>query len=119
MLYECDLSDKNEFYWDKQTILDKVRKAINEDKCGAVILASCCDSKLCGHIQIRYPKIPVIYPPMAAMKYCEMMIDNYRNQGIPKQKDLTDYNDVLFHNSPIGHIIGNTSIDNKNITKSS
>eukprot|EP01084_Bolivina_argentea_P042439 78241_1 len=113
VLYDGDMNEEKEYYWDRQTILKQTQTAIQIDKCGAVVLASVCDMETCGMIQTKFPKIPIVYPEMAAMKYCEILIDNYRNQGLPKQKDMEDYNDVLFSNSPVGHIIGNTNIDNK------
>ena len=114
-LYEGDMSEKRDFYWDKQTILDKTQKALREENVGGVILASVCDLETCGRIQTRFPKVPIVYPEMAALKYNELMIDGHRSQnGAQKKKvDMNDYNDVLFDNSPIGHIIGNTDIDNK------
>ena len=114
VLHDGERKENEEYPWDRQMILKQTQKAIREDRCGAVVLASCCDLQTCGLIQTKWPKIPIVYPEMAAMKYCEIMIDNHRNQhGTAKEKDTDDYNDVLFQNSPIGHIMGNTNIDNK------
>ena len=110
-------NDQKEYHWDKQRIAKLVHTAIQKDKCGAVILCSCCDLKTCGNIQTKFPKVPIIYPEIAAMKYCEMLIDDHRNKGMHRQQDMEDFNDVLFEKSPVGHIIGNTTIDNRNLNK--
>ena len=115
---ELDINNKKEYYWDRQSIAKLTQKAIQTDKCGAIILSSVCDLETCGMIQTKFPKIPIIYPEMAALKYCEMLIDDHRNQGIQKKQDNDDYNDVLFDKCPVGHIIGNTNIDNKHNLKS-
>eukprot|EP01083_Nonionella_stella_P024613 67860_1 len=119
VLFDGDMNEVKGFPWDKQAVAKQTQEAIRKDKCGAVVLAACCDLETCGIIQAKFPKIPIIYPEIAAMKYCELLIDNHRNQAqaVASKTDMEDYNDVLFEKCPVGNVIGNTNIDNKIRTK--